>query len=103
MTLACWASSGQAAQGCILLEQQLRACMDSRVCGTEWLIANPWLIFDPEIRRSGEERNQCSSWSILPENKRAYEEKEVMSPISYVWEASAMLMHEETQNMDRLA
>jgi hypothetical protein len=27
----CWASSGQAAAGCIALEQQLRTCMDLRV------------------------------------------------------------------------
>ncbi|KAF2154055.1 mitochondrial ribosomal protein 10 [Myriangium duriaei CBS 260.36] len=27
--LACWASSGHAAQACALLEQQLRACMDA--------------------------------------------------------------------------
>lgn len=29
--LTCWASQGQAAQGCAVLEQQLRACMDVKV------------------------------------------------------------------------
>ncbi|KAK3707581.1 40S ribosomal protein mrp10 [Vermiconidia calcicola] len=28
--LGCWASQGQAAQGCAVLEQQLRACMDAK-------------------------------------------------------------------------
>jgi len=26
--LGCWASNGQSAEGCVALEQQLRACMD---------------------------------------------------------------------------
>ncbi|KXL45262.1 hypothetical protein M433DRAFT_61186 [Acidomyces richmondensis BFW] len=28
--LGCWASQGYSAQGCAMLEQQLRACMDAR-------------------------------------------------------------------------
>ncbi|EMC98121.1 hypothetical protein BAUCODRAFT_52025, partial [Baudoinia panamericana UAMH 10762] len=28
--LGCWASQGQMAQGCAMLEQQLRACMDAK-------------------------------------------------------------------------
>ncbi len=30
--LTCWASQGHSAQGCAVLEQQLRACMDVKVC-----------------------------------------------------------------------
>ena len=29
--LGCWASQGYSAQGCAMLEQQLRVCMDSKV------------------------------------------------------------------------
>ncbi len=31
-TAGCWASQGYSAQGCAMLEQSLRACMDARVC-----------------------------------------------------------------------
>lgn len=30
--LGCWASAGYSAQGCVMLEQALRTCMDTQVC-----------------------------------------------------------------------
>lgn len=42
--LGCWASNGQSAEGCIALEQQLRACMDQPVSGMDERIeiGEPW-------------------------------------------------------------
>lgn len=54
-TKACWASSGYSAQGCVALEQSLRACMDAPVRFSIFLPSlssiHPLLCFPPSLAR----------------------------------------------------
>jgi len=90
--LSCWASAGASMQGCAALEQQLRTCMDDRVCSLLSLVG--WVMWVVEVLnwwwigvgwgadtfglaetgRRGEEQHQFPSCAAVSEDPGAEEE-----------------------------